>query len=278
MDTFEFLLAVLCLNISVLILTCALSRFVKVLMIRFVKLHNSPLKRASRAPTQREDGVLHKYQGSCIYPTHWYKTLDPTWEVPFLRPLTPIRLLSKEAQDMSTSISGHLIYFIKIDIHLFKKSCLRQWRGQSELRTALDRSLTESSNNDRRNVRNHSMTISSISSSIFGSSLALSAASRNGSTSANEALSALYNQQVNVSNQYSSFSRLTYLSWKYKANIQYFQMSPPSYEELGIKHLTHQTSIISLDVEETPPPTYFEAMKKIEMMSSRETSNCGRYW
>ena len=54
-------------------------------------------------------------------------------------------------------------------------------------------------------------------------------------------------------------------------------MSPPSYEELGIKHLTHQTSIISLDVEETPPPTYFEAMKKIEMMSSRETNNCGRY-
>ena len=169
-------------------------------MIGFIKLHNSPLKRASRAPTQREDGVPHKYQGSCIDPTHWYQTLDPTWEVPFLRPLTPIRLLSKEAQDMSTSISWHLIYFIKNDIHLFK-SCLRQWRGRSELRTALDRSLAESSNNDRRNVRNHSMTISSISSSIFGSSLALSAASRNGSTSANEARSALYNQQVNVSNQ-----------------------------------------------------------------------------
>ena len=113
--------------------------------------------------------------------------------------LAPIQLLSKKAQDMSTSISGHLIYFIKIDIHLFK-SCLRQWRGRSELRTALDRSLAES-RNDRRNVRNHSMTISSISSSVFGSSLALSAASRNGSTSANEALSALYNQQVNVSNQ-----------------------------------------------------------------------------
>ena len=36
MDTFEFLLAVLCLNISVLILTCALSRFVKVATIRFI--------------------------------------------------------------------------------------------------------------------------------------------------------------------------------------------------------------------------------------------------
>ena len=69
------------------------------LLMSWYLLHtisNYSIKKARFARVRAARGWIILYHGSCIDPFHLFHTLNPTWEVPFLRLCVPIRLLIKD--------------------------------------------------------------------------------------------------------------------------------------------------------------------------------------